>query len=155
LGHPCVPREGLTRVAIRSDSEKHGAELVGGGRGRYEAQRVKGGFHVITCNLTASASHLLVSAVPRIRITVSKSPFFNRVGKYMYCHTICPGSYISWHKGAEHPLPLSPHFTPPPFHISSLRVILCIISLWPHFLFSPIPFSFQFSHRGCGFLAAM
>jgi hypothetical protein len=29
-------------------------------------KRVKGGFHVITCNLTASASHLLVSAVPRI-----------------------------------------------------------------------------------------
>ncbi len=49
--------------------------MGGGGRGRYEAQRVKGGFHVITCNLTASASHLLVSAVPRIRITVSKSPF--------------------------------------------------------------------------------
>ena len=37
---------------------------------------VKAGFHVITCDLTASASHLLVSAVPRIRITLSKSPFF-------------------------------------------------------------------------------
>ena len=55
LGHPCIPCAGLTRVAIRSDSV-----------GRYEAQRVKGEFHVITCNLTASAPHLLVSAVPRI-----------------------------------------------------------------------------------------
>ena len=48
----------------------------GGGRGRYEARRVNAGFHVITCDLTAIASHLLVSAVPWIQITVSKSPFF-------------------------------------------------------------------------------
>ncbi len=47
----------------------------GGGRGRYEARRVKGAFSVITCNLTASAIHLLVSVVPRIWIEVSKSPF--------------------------------------------------------------------------------
>jgi hypothetical protein len=129
----------------------------GGGGGRYEAQRVKGGIHVITCNLTASASHLLVSAVPRIRITVSKSPFLIRVEKCMNCHTISPGSYISWHKGAAHPLPSHCLLTPllPPPHISPLRVILCIISLWPHFpcfsnsLFVPV------SQRGRGFLAAM
>ncbi len=53
LGHPCIPCARLTRVTIRDGSENKGAELVrGGGRGRYEAQRVKGGFHVITCNLT-------------------------------------------------------------------------------------------------------
>ena len=119
LGHPCIPCARLTRVTIRDGSENKGAELLrGGGRGRYEAQRVKGGFHVITCNLTASASHLLVSAVPRIRITVSKSPFFNRVGKYMYCHTISPGSYISWHKGAAHPLPPTVSSLPPPPHLT-------------------------------------
>jgi hypothetical protein len=50
----------------------------GGGRGRYEAQRVNAGFHVITCDLTASASRLLVSAVPRIRITVSIKSLFNK-----------------------------------------------------------------------------
>ncbi len=157
MGHPCIPCARLTRVTIRDGSENKGRSWWGGGMGRYEAQRVIGGFHVITCNLTASASHLLVSAVPRIRITVSQSPFFNRVGKYMYCHTISPGSYISWHKGAAHPLPptvFSLHSPPPP-HISPLRVILCIISLWPHFpcfsnsLFIPV------SQRGRGFLAAM
>jgi hypothetical protein len=63
LEHPCIPCAGLTRVAIRSDSENKGRSWGGG---RYEAQRVKGEFHVITCNLTASAPHLLVSAVPRI-----------------------------------------------------------------------------------------
>ncbi len=52
----------------------------------------------------------------------------------MYCHTISPGSYISWHKGAAHPLPYHCLLTSlPPPHISPLRVILCIISLWPHF----------------------
>jgi hypothetical protein len=51
----------------KKDSENKGWSWGGGGgRGRYEAQRVKGEFHVITCNLTASEPHLLVSAVPRI-----------------------------------------------------------------------------------------
>ncbi len=118
---------------------------MGGGRGRYEAQRVKGGFHVITCNLTASASHLLVFAVPRIRITVSKSPFFNGVGKYMYCHTISPGSYISWHKGAAHPLPptvFSLHSPPPTSHPCVLYCAL--LACGRIFLIFPIPFSFLF-----------
>jgi hypothetical protein len=113
---------------------------------------VKAGFHVITCDLTASASHLLVSAVPWIRITVSKSPFLIRVEKYMYCHTISPSSCISWYKGAAHTLPSHCLLTSlPPPHISPLRVILCTISLWPHFpcfsnsLFIPL------SQRGHGF----
>ncbi len=50
----------------KDDSENKGRSWGGGGRDRYEAQRVKGEFYVITCNLTASAPHLLVSAVPRI-----------------------------------------------------------------------------------------
>ena len=64
----------------------------GGGRDRYKALRVNVELHVITCDLTATAPHLLASAVPWIRITVSKSPFFGliRVGKFMYCHTISP-----------------------------------------------------------------
>ncbi len=70
----------------------------------------------------------------------------------MYCHTISPGSLISWYKGAAPP-PSHYLFTssPPPLHISPLRVILCTICLWPHFpcysnsLFVPI------SQRGCGF----
>ena len=118
----------------------------GGGRGRYEAQRVKGGFHVITCNLTASASHLLVSAVPRIWITVSQKSLFNRVGKYMYCHTISPGSYISWHKGAAHPLPptvFSLHPPPPP--TSHPCVLYCaLLACGRIFLVFSIPFSFLF-----------
>ncbi len=71
LGHPCVPRVRLTRLVIRTEAwETWGrAGKGGGGRGRYEAQRVNAGFHVITCDLTATASHLLVSAVPWIRIT--------------------------------------------------------------------------------------
>ncbi len=155
LKHPCVPCAGLTRVVIRDDPENRGRSW-GGGEGRYEARMVKGEFCVITCNLTASAPHLLVSAVPRIWIAMSKGPFLKGLEKYMYCHTISPGSYISWHKGAAHPLPPPTVFSlhPPPPHVSSLCVILCIISLWPHFLVSPIPFSFQFSQRGCGFLAA-
>ncbi len=91
MGHPCIPCARLTRVTIRTGSENKGAKLVGGGGEGQRRKGLKGGFHVITCNLTASASHLLVSAVPRIRITASKSPFFNRVGKYMYCHTISLG----------------------------------------------------------------
>ncbi len=38
----------------------------GGGRGRYEARRVKRVVSIITCNLTASVTHHLVSVVPRI-----------------------------------------------------------------------------------------
>ena len=68
LKHPCIPCAGLTRTVIRDKYENRG-------RGRYEARRVKGAFSVITCNLTASATHLLVSVVPRIWIEVSKSPF--------------------------------------------------------------------------------
>ena len=33
MGHPCVPRVGLTRVTITPKPEKEGAELVGGGGG--------------------------------------------------------------------------------------------------------------------------
>jgi hypothetical protein len=110
----------------------------GGGRGRNEAQRVKAGFHVITCDLTASASHLLVSAVPRIRITVSKSPFLIRVEKYMHCHTISPGSYISWHKGAAHPLPSHCLISRPCVLYCALLACGCIFPCFP------IPFSFLF-----------
>ena len=69
-------------MVIRTKLGKEGAELVrgerGGGRGRdiYEAQRVKGKLHVITCDLASAAAHHLVSTNPRVRITVSKSPFF-------------------------------------------------------------------------------
>ena len=39
LGHPCVPRVRVTKLAIRTKPEKQGAELVrgGGGRGRKKA----------------------------------------------------------------------------------------------------------------------
>ena len=33
LGHPCVPRVRVTRLAIRTKPEKQGAELVKGGGG--------------------------------------------------------------------------------------------------------------------------
>jgi hypothetical protein len=120
LGHPCIPCARLTRVTIRDEVWERGGGAGGGGRGRYKAQRVKAGFHVITCDLTASASHLRVSAVPRIQITVSKSPFLVRVEKYMYCHTISPGLYISWYKGAAHPLPSHYLLTslPPPSYLT-------------------------------------
>jgi hypothetical protein len=49
-----------------------------GGRGRYEARRVKGAVSIITCNLAASATHHLVSVVPRMQIAV-KIPFLIRV----------------------------------------------------------------------------
>jgi hypothetical protein len=147
LGHPCIPCARLTRVTIRDGVWEQGGGAGGGGRDRYEAQRVKGGFHVITCNLTVSASHLLVSAVPRIQITVSKSPFLNRVEKYMYCHTISPGSHISWHKGAAHPLPPTVFLlhSPPSPLISHPCVLYCALSACGRiFLVSPIPFSLLF-----------
>jgi len=66
---------------ISEGYEKEGAGLAeGGGRGGgdiYEAQRVKAELHVITCDLASAAAHHLVSTNPRVRITVSKSPFFN------------------------------------------------------------------------------
>ena len=83
LGHPCIPR---VRVDTGSDKrpgmrKKGGAGGEGrGGRGGgdiYEAQRVKGKLHVITCDLASAAAHHLVSTNPRVRITVSKSPFFS------------------------------------------------------------------------------
>jgi hypothetical protein len=40
LKHPCVPCAGLTRKVIRDDYENRGRSW--GGRGRYEAGRVKG-----------------------------------------------------------------------------------------------------------------
>ena len=69
-------------MVIRTKLGKEGAELVRGergGRGRdiYEAQRVKAKLHVITCDLASAAAHHLVSTNPRVRITVSKSPFFS------------------------------------------------------------------------------
>ena len=81
LGHPCIPR---VRVDTGSDKrpgmrKKGGAGGEGGGRGGgdiYEAQRVKAELHVITCDLASAAAHHLVSTNPRVRITVSKSPFF-------------------------------------------------------------------------------
>ncbi len=54
---------------------RKGGGAEGRGRGRYEARRVKRAVSIITCNLTASATHRLVSVVPRILIDVSKSPF--------------------------------------------------------------------------------
>ncbi len=52
------------------DGDKGQAMRTGGGaeggRGRYESRRVKRAVSVITCNLTALATHHLVSVVPRI-----------------------------------------------------------------------------------------
>ena len=81
LGHPCIPR---VRVDTGSDKRPGlerggGAGGRGGGRGggdKYEAQRVNAELHVINCDLASAAAHLLVSTNPRVRITVSKSPFF-------------------------------------------------------------------------------
>ena len=68
-------------VVIRPGMRKKGGAGGKGGGGRgggdiYEAQRVKGKLHVITCDLASAAAHHLVSTNPRVRITVSKSPFF-------------------------------------------------------------------------------
>ena len=82
LGHPCIPR---VRVDTGSDKRpglrKKGRSWREGGGGRgggdiYEAQRVKAELHVINCDLASAAAHHLVSTNPRVRITVSKSPFF-------------------------------------------------------------------------------
>ncbi len=68
-------------MVIRTKLEKEGAELAGRGGGSgggdiYEAQRVNAELHGITCDLASAAAHHLVSTNPRVRITVSKSPFF-------------------------------------------------------------------------------
>ena len=81
LGHPCIPR---VRVDTGSDKrpglrKKGRSWREGGGRGGediYEAQRVNAKLHGITCDLASAAAHHLVSTNPRVRITVSKSPFF-------------------------------------------------------------------------------
>ena len=82
LGHPCIPR---VRVDTGSDKRpglrKKGRSWRGGGGGergrdKYEAQRVNAELRVINCDLASAAAHLLVSTNPRVRITVSKSPFF-------------------------------------------------------------------------------
>ncbi len=103
----CLESPLYTMCWINEDGDKgqvrEQGEELGGGGGWYEARRVKGAFSVITCNLTASATHLLVSAVPRIWIAVSKSPFLIGLESYMYCHTISPGSYKSLCKGAARP----------------------------------------------------
>jgi hypothetical protein len=54
-----------TRTVIRDELLEQGEKLEGG-RGRYKARRVKRAVSVVTCNLTASATHHLVSVVPRI-----------------------------------------------------------------------------------------
>ncbi len=66
FGTPLYTMCRINKGGDKDDSGKKGRSWGGGGRGRYEAQRVNGEFYVITCNLTASAPHLLVSAVPRI-----------------------------------------------------------------------------------------
>ena len=66
----------------------------------------------------------------------------------MYCHTISPGSLISWYKGAAPPpfFPLSLHFTSPPLpFISHPCVLYYVLLACDHiFLVIPIPFSFLF-----------
>ena len=81
LGHPCVPRVRVSKGGDKDQAwESRGGAGAGGGgaRGRdiYEAQRVNAELHVINCDLASAAPHLLVSTNPRVRITVSKSPFF-------------------------------------------------------------------------------
>ena len=83
LGHPCIPRVRVDTGGDKAGYEKEGRSWRrggGGGRGGgdiYEAQRVNAELHVINCDLASAAPHLLVSTNPRVRITVSKSPFFN------------------------------------------------------------------------------
>ncbi len=122
LGHPCVPRVRLTGLAIRTEAwETGGGAGKGGGRGWYKAWRVNAGFHVVTCDLTATASHLLVSAVPWIRITVSKSPFFNKSWKvYVLSYHFTRLAYkLAQKEPPPPPLPLFLHFIPPlPSHLT-------------------------------------
>ena len=81
LGHPCIPRVRVDTGSDKAGYEKEGRSWRRGGGGRgggdiYEAQRVKAELHVINCDLASAAAHHLVSTNPRVRITVSKSPFF-------------------------------------------------------------------------------
>ena len=81
LGHPCIPRVRVDRGSDkRPGLRKKGRSWCGGGgergRDKYEAQRVNAELHVINCDLASAAAHHLVSTNPRVRITVSKSPFF-------------------------------------------------------------------------------
>jgi hypothetical protein len=64
----------------------------------------------------------------------------------MYCHTISPGSLISWHEGAVHPLPpptVSSLHSPP--LISHPCMLFYVLLACDHiFLVIPISFSFLF-----------
>ena len=80
----CVETPLYTMCWGNKDGDKRQAMRKGG---RYEARRVKRAVSIITCNLTASATHHLVSVVPRIWIDVSKSPFLIRV------ESLCALSY--------------------------------------------------------------
>jgi hypothetical protein len=65
----------------------------------------------------------------------------------MYCHTISPGSLISWTKepSTPPPLPLSLHFIPPPPFISPPCALYYVLLARDHiFLVIPILFSFLF-----------
>ena len=115
-------------------------------------ERVNVELHVITCDLTATAPHLLASAVPWIRITVSKSPFFNKSWKvYVLSHHFAQPTYKLIQRSRPPP-PRHPFTSrsPPPLHITPLCVILCTISLTAFSLFFLFPFHFV-SLRGCGF----
>ncbi len=66
----CVETPLYTMCWGNKDGDKGQAMRKGGGAegegGRYEARRVKRAVSIITCNLTASATHHMVSVVPRI-----------------------------------------------------------------------------------------
>jgi hypothetical protein len=64
----------------------------------------------------------------------------------MYCHTISPGSCISWHKGAAHPLPSHCLLTslPPPLIPHPCVLYCALLACGRVFLVFPIPFSFLF-----------
>ncbi len=64
----------------------------------------------------------------------------------MYCHTISPGSLISWHKGAVHPLsPPAVSSLHSPSFISHPCVLYYVLLACDHtFLVIPIPFLFLF-----------
>ena len=130
----------VTRTVIRDKLWEKGEEQKEG-RGRYKARRVKRAVSIITCNLTASATHHLVSTVPWILIAVSGNFLSIRVEKFMpaklgrvekfmcfeCCHTISPGSYISLCKGAARPPPtvFSLHPTPPPPCVLYCALLAC------------------------------